>query len=106
VERGVTAELRDVFTTRDVPRWGELTVLTEVLEHLADPHGTLQWVAANTHWVVASSPHDETPEHHGPEHAWAWDMEGYAAMFERHYHLLAHEQAGWSQIIVGQSRLR
>jgi 2-polyprenyl-3-methyl-5-hydroxy-6-metoxy-1,4-benzoquinol methylase len=103
-ERGVTAELRDVFNQHDVPAWGELAVLTEVLEHLADPHGTVEWVARHAHWVVASSPHSETPAQHAVEHAWAWDMDGYVALFDPYWVTVSHETVGWSQLYVGRNR--
>lgn len=103
-QRGVTAERRDVFNTRDVPRWGELAVLTEVLEHLADPHGTVEWVARNARYIVASSPHTETAERHGDCHAWAWDLDGYRALIEPHFEILTHETVDWSQLITGRSR--
>ncbi|MET7975738.1 methyltransferase domain-containing protein [Streptomyces mirabilis] len=103
-ERGVTAERRDVFNTRDVPKWGELAVLTEVLEHLADPHGTVEWVARNASWIVASSPRHESADFHGDCHAWAWDEEGYRALLAPHFEVTLHEAVDWSQIIVGRSK--
>ena len=103
-DRGVTAEERDVFTTRGPLRWGQVAVLTEVLEHLADPHGVVEWVSHHTTWVVASSPKDETAERHGDCHAWAWDLDGYRSLFEPHFHVASHTTADWSQIIVGRSR--
>lgn len=106
VERGVTAELRDVFNTRDVPRWGEVAVLTEVLEHVDDPHGVVEWVARNTRWVVASSPVGETPDAHADEHAWGWDIAGYLALFAPHFEAVTHETVDWSQILVVRSRYR
>lgn len=103
-ERGVTAEQRDVFTTFEPLRWGQVAVMTEVLEHLADPHGAVDWVSRHAEWVVASSPKDETGDHHGDCHAWAWDMDGYRALFEPHFQVTRHEAVGWSQILVGRSR--
>lgn len=103
-QRGVHAELRDVFNARDVPRWAEVAVLTEVLEHLADPHGVLEWVADHALFLVASSPHSETADQHAHEHAWAWDMLGYATMVDQHFQIVSHEQLDWSQIIVGRSK--
>lgn len=103
-ERGIHAELRDVFNTRDIPHWGELAALTEVLEHLADPHGTIEWVAAHTKWIVASSPRHETADRHGDCHAWAWDEPGYRALIDPHFDIITHEPVDWSQIIVGRSR--
>lgn len=104
VERGVQAERRDVFNTRDVPRWGHLVVLTEVLEHLVDPHSVVAWVACHAEWVVASSPKDETGDDHGDCHAWAWDMDGYRALFEPHFDVIRHHVLGWSQMLAGRSR--
>lgn len=105
-ERGVHAEHLDVFNGRQVPRWGQVAVLTEVLEHLAGPHGVVEWVSRHAEYVVASSPKDETDQSHGDCHAWAWDMAGYEALFAPHFEILTHEPAGWSQIIVGRSRNR
>lgn len=103
-ERGVTAERRDVFNNHDVPRWGELAVCTEVLEHLTDPHDTIKWIAGHTRRIVASSPHVETDRNHGDCHAWAWDLDGYRALIEPHFEVLTHETVDWSQLITGRSR--
>jgi hypothetical protein len=103
-ERGVHAERRDVFNARDVPHWGELAALTEVLEHVADPHGTAEWVSHNATWIVASSPRHETADFHGDCHAWAWDEDGYAELFAPHFEVISHIGLHWSQIIVGRSR--
>lgn len=58
-------------------------VLTEVLEHVEQPHEFLKLLHARpeVRYVVASSPHSETPEQHEWNHAWAWDPDGYRAMF-------------------------
>lgn len=103
LERGVTAKLRDVFNSLDGVTWGEVAVLTEVLEHLADPRTVVGWVSRNVTWVVASSPKDETGDRHGDCHAWAWDMDGYRALFEPHFDVTRHESVGWSQLLVGRS---
>jgi hypothetical protein len=104
VERGVTAEQRDVFTTREPIRWGQVAVLTEVIEHLADPHGVVEWVSYHAEWIVASSPKDETGDRHGDCHAWAWDLGGYRALFDPHFEIIRHFGLDWSQILVGRSR--
>jgi hypothetical protein len=64
-------------------RLGPVVVLTEVLEHMADPHGFLAKLHTRpeVRFVVASSPHSETPEQHEWNHAWCWDVEGYEEMF-------------------------
>lgn len=103
-ERGIKAELRDVFATRDVPHWGEVVVMTEVLEHLTDPHGVLEWVARHCRWVVASSPRHENGIHHDDVHAWAWDEQGFAELFAPHFVVHDHRGVDWSQVILARSR--
>ncbi|MFG3051917.1 methyltransferase domain-containing protein [Kitasatospora sp. NPDC048239] len=105
-ERGVTAELRDAFAP-DHPGviLGDIAVMTEVLEHLADPHGTVRWVGAHCRFVVASSPWNETPESHDECHAWSWDHDGYRALIEQGgYEVLRHESVGQFQIILGERK--
>src|SRR5678815_91487 len=76
-ERG----LEDVTTFKD---WtthheillGDVVVLTEVLEHLRDPHAELRWIhnsppsnwAGAVEYIVASSPWHEDNLHHASEH--------------------------------------
>lgn len=79
-ERGMHVELRD-FTDGQPLAWGDVAVVTEVLEHMADPHGFLRLAHDNdVSAVVASSPAEETEHNHTEYHVWAWDMAGYAAM--------------------------
>ncbi len=75
-----------------------VTFLSEILEHLRYPIDAAQTCAAVSDFIVASSPigetlsdkafdlaaYDETPEHHedGSGHIWAWDLEGFASLFE------------------------
>lgn len=85
-ERGVAVNELDVFgEDRDHAMLGELVVMTEVLEHLADPHGVLRWLAEDgkSRYLVASSPWDETDKSHDECHAWAWDVDGYQTMLTR-----------------------
>lgn len=102
-ERGVTAEALDVFgADRDKVQFGVITVVTEVLEHLADPHGSVRWIGENSPFIVASSPHDEGPWWHDECHAWAFDRDGYRALIEQGgYRILRHEDAGRFQVILG-----
>lgn len=87
-ERGVTAYAADAFgEDADTVVYGDVVVMTEVLEHLADPHGTLRRVRGRSRALVCSSPWNENPNSHSPEHAWAWDLDGYIRMIE---------DAGWT----------
>lgn len=86
-ERGVKVFLRNVakaLSRKHVTlELSSVVVLTEVLEHMADPHGFLAKLHARpeVRYVVASSPYGETPERHEWNHAWAWDRDGYEEMF-------------------------
>lgn len=105
VERGVHATSLDVFGADwDRVGIGRTVVMTEVLEHLADPHGVLRRVRErDAGWLVCSSPWNETPSSHSAEHAWAWDLEGYAAMIEgAGWKITRHEQAGLFQVVLAK----
>lgn len=87
---GVSVQLED-FT--NPLRWpnlelGGIVVLTEVLEHLVEPHRLIEMLRRHpgVRFIVASSPAAETPAHHYEFHIWAWTGDSYAKMFER---------AGW-----------
>lgn len=73
-EKGLNVSCHD-FVTSPV-KYGDLTVLTEVLEHLADPHAFLPTVTSR--WLVVTSPSAESNTWHYKDHAWAWDLQGYA----------------------------
>jgi trans-aconitate methyltransferase len=66
---------------------GDIVVMSEVLEHLADPHGFLAKLSANR--LVASTPSSETGDWHYYHHAWAWDTAGFRDLLEG---------AGWSVV--------
>jgi hypothetical protein len=96
-ERGVTASLADAFgKDRDVIQYGRVVVTTEVLEHLADPHGAIEHFAYTSDYLVASSPYDEHADSHDECHAWAWDLEGYRNMVESNgFRVIEHRKLGW-----------
>lgn len=101
-DRGVTAFAADVFgENSDTVVYGDVVVMTEVLEHLADPHGVLRRMRGRSRALVCSSPWNENPNNHSPEHAWAWDLEGYAAMIQAAgWTIDRHEQAGLFQVVL------
>jgi hypothetical protein len=102
-ERGVTAEQFDVFgADRDRVLLGDVTVTTEVLEHLTDPHEAVRWIATGSKFLVASSPWDERPGYSDECHAWAWDRAGYRALVEQGgYRILQHVDVTRFQVILG-----
>ena len=101
-ERGVDGLALDVFgADRARVELGIVTVVTEVLEHIADPHGSLAWIRQGSGYLVASSPAEETPDSHDACHAWAWDEEGYAAMITAAgFRILTHERVGQFQVVL------
>lgn len=103
-ERKVRAKPADVFgADRDNIEYGNIVVCTEVLEHLAAPHGALRHIAAqpSATYVVASSPWTETPESHDECHAWAWDQDGYRALFEQAgFQVHRHVDIGMFQVVL------
>lgn len=103
-ERQVTARALDFVAHPEDIVWGELTVITEVLEHLADPHGMVELISRNSKYIVASSPYGETAEHHAEEHAWGWDMHGYQQMFSPHWIITSHFLLDWCQILAARSK--
>ncbi len=103
-ERGVTAHQADVFgADLDGVAVGDVAVMTEVLEHLADPHGAVRWVGERARYLVASSPWCETPAQHDECHAWAWDLAGYADLMRQGgFTVLRHEPVGPFQVLLAE----
>jgi hypothetical protein len=102
-ERGVPAELADVFgADADWVRVGDIAVVTEVLEHLTDPHAAAAWIAERgARWLVASSPLDEHPGNADPVHAWAFTPGGYAALLTgAGWRLIHHAPVGRYQLVL------
>lgn len=106
VERGVRAFALDVFgADRAAVQLGDISVCTEVLEHLADPHGAVRWIGGTSRFLVASSPWNESPVSHDECHAWCWDHDGYRALIEQgDYRVLRHETVGQFQLILGEKQ--
>jgi 2-polyprenyl-3-methyl-5-hydroxy-6-metoxy-1,4-benzoquinol methylase len=50
-------------------------VLTEILEHLADPDEVLRVARSRGRTLVISTPIDETADYDNPEHLWGWGVE-------------------------------
>lgn len=99
--RGVQAELLDVVNGD--PRWAEVAVATEMLEHLVDPHGFLRRVREHCCFLVASSPWDENESQHYEFHTWAWDPAGYRAMIDgAGWEVMYHEPVNRFQVVAAR----
>lgn len=105
-ERGVKAEQLDVFgADRDRVRFGSITVMTEVLEHISDPFGAVRRVRDNSQFLVASSPWVENGSNYDECHAWAFDPWGYRELAERcGFRILRHELVQGFQVVLAGPR--
>lgn len=105
-QRQVQAFALDVFgcdDDRDLVAFGDITVVTEVLEHLTDPAEALAWIAGNSRFLVASSPWIENADNHDECHAWAFDPPGYAELIQgAGFTILIHEPVGPFQLVLAE----
>lgn len=96
--RKVDARYTD-FNSDDV-EYGDITVMTEVLEHMEDPHSVLKDLPSK--YIVVSSPYNESNLWHYEFHLWAWDDEGYSKFItDAGYKILDKRLvSGWSQVVL------
>jgi 2-polyprenyl-3-methyl-5-hydroxy-6-metoxy-1,4-benzoquinol methylase len=100
-ERGVNVSSLDFVNNLEQVRWGDITVMTEVLEHLHRPHEVLEHVADNTKILIASSPWVENDLSHDACHVWAWDMDGYTEMVKNAgFRIISHVKVSLFQVIM------
>lgn len=101
-DRGVAVVYGNFLTDEGI-RYGECVVITEVLEHLLDPHGVLRDLPPSVRFVVASSPNNETWESRYEFHTWGFDVPGYRALFEgAGWRVLRHEVIPGFQLLLAQ----
>lgn len=102
VERGVNAEQLDFVANWDIVLDADIYVITECLEHLAQPHEMVRRIYDRGAQIVASSPHTEHAGSHDECHAWAWDQAGYAQLITNAgFTIKEHMTAGMFQVIWG-----
>lgn len=100
--RGVDVRLTDFEKDSEI-YYGDCSIVTEVLEHVSDPHGLVRDLPSRV--IIASSPVWETGDNHYEFHNWAFDKEGYASLIEQGgYEVIKHEEVWLSQIILGVRR--
>lgn len=103
VARAADVRYGDVLTG-DL-EWGDLAVMTELIEHLVDPDQLLRRVGRHCEFIVASSPWSETEENHYAYHAWCWDQDGYVQLLERNGFTVLRSGI-WSMFQVHLARKR
>lgn len=108
-ERGVVGFPVNVFDSGHVINpnvmLGQIVVMTEVLEHLTDPHAVVRTIArqSGVRYVIASSPHTENSGSHDECHAWAWDVGGYRDLFTTaRYDIIRQETEGMFQVVLAE----
>lgn len=96
--RGVDARYTD-FNSDDI-EYGDVAIMTEVLEHMTDPHKVVRELPSK--FLVASSPYNETDANHYEFHLWAWDKDGYDDLIRQGGYTIVNKlySAGWSQIVL------
>lgn len=99
LERGVYVWPADVLT--DDIEYGVISVATEMIEHLLDPHAFVAQVFEHSEVMIASSPHTETADDHYGYHTYCWDVPGYRAMFEgAGWRVELHQTVGMFQVLM------
>lgn len=95
--RDVGVDVLDVVAHPELVDWAELVLCTEMLEHLVDPHAFVRLIAAQpeVRYLVASSPYTETDQSHYGFHTWAWDLDGYRALFENNGWRVLEQRTAW-----------
>lgn len=93
-KRQVNVSFADVIN--DDIELGELTIMTECLEHFFDPHAMVRKVFEQSRVFIASSPSGETPEAHYEFHTWGWSIPAYTNLIE---------QAGYKVIKIDTSSI-
>lgn len=103
-ERGLnqTCYSMDFVEHWESVRDADVYSITEVLEHLADPHKMVRQIYDRGAWIVASSPFTEHADSHDECHAWAWNSEGYARMMQNAgFTVSGHSTTGMFQVLWG-----
>lgn len=109
-ERRMDVQLGDVVEGWTQPRmtrgrlpiqYGDISVCTEMLEHLIDPHWFVKSIVKSK-VLIASSPWTERRGSAYEFHTWAWDPDGYRALLEQGgYRVVRQELRGMFQILTG-----
>lgn len=113
-ERGVNIEYGNIvegwsqltgFEQRTPISFGTISVATETLEHLVDPHAFVRTIARHSNVLVASSPWTERPGAAYEFHLWAFDQDGYRALLEQGgFDVVTQQICGGFQVLTGVRR--
>jgi len=99
-QRKVNVNFADVV--KDKLELGELSIMTECLEHMHKPHQMVKKVAKQSRFFVASGPNGEVPEAHYEFHTWGWSEPAYRKLLEQAgYSVVRQETVSIFQVVAG-----
>jgi hypothetical protein len=78
---GLDIRQQDIVNGAGDLAYGDIIIVSEVLEHLDDPVAFLRRLPDRL--LIASSPSRETGDWHNEIHSWAWDLDGYRDLLDR-----------------------
>lgn len=100
-KRKVDVSFADVVN--DDIELGDLSIMTECLEHFFDPHEMVRKVSEKSKYFVVSGPNGETPEAHYELHTWGWSWPAYENLLtQAGYEITRHEESTIFQIMAGK----
>lgn len=81
---------------------GNISIITEALEHFHKPHEMVEKIAEQSEFIVLSSPNGETPEAHYELHTFGWSWPAYENLItQAGYTVLRHEESTIFQVMSG-----
>lgn len=99
-KRKVDVAFADVVN--DPIELGELSIMTECLEHFFDPHAMVRKIGETSDFFVASGPNGETPEAHYELHTWGWSWPAYEQLLKQGgFTTIRHEESTIFQVVAG-----
>lgn len=105
-DRGVSITFCNIINNfQEMHLDADVGVLTEVLEHMDNPHLYLEKLHTKTKikYLILSSPRIETLEKHYEGHIWAWDLDGYRELIIKNgWNILEHHIMDDFQIVLAE----
>lgn len=81
----------------------DVVTMTEVLEHMMDPHGFLKNLKCK--FLVASVPEGETPHSHYVHHLWGWCRDSFTQMLINADFEIVTQAGGGGTLIVSAKKV-
>lgn len=85
-------------------KFNQMSIMTETLEHLEEPHKFLERTSKYSKYLHASVPSNENQFSSYELHIWAWDEIGFRNMIEQNFDILDYYNNGVTQYINASSK--